>query len=53
MRIVVTDRSGKGAQWVVRELREAKGRETLLTIDRTRRLPRCEPAYRWADHVSQ
>jgi nucleoside-diphosphate-sugar epimerase len=32
--------------------REVKGRETLLAIDRARRLLGYEPAHRWADHVS-
>ena len=33
--------------------REVAGRETLLAIDRARRLLGYEPAHRWADHVSQ
>jgi nucleoside-diphosphate-sugar epimerase len=32
--------------------RPVEGRETLLAIDRARRLLGYEPAYRWADHVS-
>lgn len=32
--------------------REVKGRETLLAIDRARRVLGYEPAHRWADHVS-
>jgi nucleoside-diphosphate-sugar epimerase len=31
--------------------RAVKGRETLLSIDRARRLLGYEPAHRWADHV--
>ena len=33
--------------------REVKGCETLLSIDRARRLIGYEPAHHWADHVSQ
>jgi nucleoside-diphosphate-sugar epimerase len=32
--------------------RAVEGRETLLSIDRARRLLGYEPAHRWADHVS-
>lgn len=32
--------------------REVKGRETLLAIDRARRLLGYEPAHRWSDHIS-
>jgi nucleoside-diphosphate-sugar epimerase len=32
--------------------RPVEGRETLLAIDRARRLLGYEPAHRWADHVS-
>ncbi len=32
--------------------REVEGRETLLSIDRARRVLGYEPAHRWADHVS-
>jgi nucleoside-diphosphate-sugar epimerase len=32
--------------------RDIKGRETLLAIDKARRLLGYEPAHRWADHVS-
>ena len=33
--------------------REVTGRETLLSIDRARRLLGYEPAHRWEDHVSR
>jgi nucleoside-diphosphate-sugar epimerase len=32
--------------------REVKDRETLLSIDRARRILGYEPAHRWADHIS-
>ena len=32
--------------------RELHGRETLLSIDRARRVLGYEPAHRWADHVA-
>ncbi len=32
--------------------REVKGRETLLSIDRARRVLGYAPAHRWADHVA-
>ena len=32
--------------------REVEGRETLLSIDRARRVLGYAPAHRWADHVA-
>ena len=33
--------------------RELLGRETLLSIDRARRVLGYEPSHRWADHVAE